>query len=58
MVRIHPFRFNPLRVKLFVYKWSMFLVDLHYSERSKIQPRQCLTVKDGEYGKVAQLVEQ
>lgn len=33
-------------------------MDLRYSERGEIQPRQCLTVKDGEYGKVAQLVEQ
>ena len=36
----------------------MSQVDLHYIERGEIQPRQCLTVKGGEYGKVAQLVEQ
>ena len=57
-VRIRLLQLNPLRVKLFVYRWSMSQVDLRYSERSEIQPRQCLTVKGGEYGKVAQLVEQ
>lgn len=36
----------------------MSQVDLRYSEKSEIQPGQCLTVKGGKYGKVAQLVEQ
>ena len=38
-VRIRLLQLNPLRVKLFVYRRSMFLVDLRYSERSEIQPR-------------------
>lgn len=36
----------------------MVRVDLRYSEKGETQPEQCLTVKGGKYGKVAQLVEQ
>lgn len=36
----------------------MAQVDLRYSEKGEIQLGQCLTVKGGKYGKVAQLVEQ
>ena len=49
-VQIRLLQLNPLRVKLFVYRRSMARVDLRYSEKGEIQPRQCLTVKGGKYG--------